>query len=94
MACSSSCPTQDHDNWGDCVRAKGLRIAYAASAKGLDLTTQKQWDKELDLYRSTREEGIQPRTTRTKDIRFAQEMSDQRGTAYDAAEPTKGLTHT
>lgn len=24
MACTSSCPTQDHASWGECVRAKHL----------------------------------------------------------------------
>lgn len=47
MSCSTGCPTQDHQSWGECVRSKGLRVAWAASAKGLDLTREKKWDKEL-----------------------------------------------
>lgn len=31
MACSSSCPTQDHESWGECVRSKGLAIAAVDS---------------------------------------------------------------
>lgn len=31
MACSSSCPSQDHESWGECVRDKGLAIAAVDS---------------------------------------------------------------
>lgn len=37
--CTSGCPTQDHATWGECVRSKGLRVAYCQSAKGHDFTT-------------------------------------------------------
>lgn len=37
--CTSGCPTKDHATWGECVRAKGLRVAYCNSAKGHDYTT-------------------------------------------------------
>lgn len=45
--CSSGCKTQDHENWGACVRAKNTRVGWAASAAGLDLTAEKKWDAEL-----------------------------------------------
>jgi hypothetical protein len=93
MACRTGCPTQDHASWGECARSANLRIAYAASARGLDATAQKKWDKELGLYARARSEGIQPNTTRTKDIQYAMSVSDKRGSAFDAADPTKGLTH-
>lgn len=31
MACTSSCPTQDHASWGECVRDKGLSVAAVDS---------------------------------------------------------------
>lgn len=42
----------------------------------------KKWDKELALYRSARAQGIQPSTTKTKDIRNAIDMSNKTGRAY------------
>jgi hypothetical protein len=84
MSCRSGCPTQNHVNWGECVRAANLHIGYAASAKGLDATSQKKWDKELALYRSAREQGIQPAGTTTKSVRAAIDMSDKAGKAFDA----------
>jgi hypothetical protein len=82
--CSSNCITQDHKSWGECVRAKGLKIAYCGSATnpGNDLTAQKRWDKELDAYASARREGIQPETTKLRDIEKAVRLSDQTGEAY------------
>lgn len=29
--CSSTCPTQDHESWGQCIKAKGLVIAAVDS---------------------------------------------------------------
>lgn len=84
MSCRSGCLTKDHDSWGDCMRAVNLHIAYAQSAKGLDFTTQKKWDNELALYKSAREQGIQPDSTKTKDIRRAIDISDKTGRAYGA----------
>lgn len=61
--CTSACPTKDHESWGECVRSKGLRIGWAASAKGIDATTEKKWNKNLDEYESLVRQGVQPRNT-------------------------------
>jgi hypothetical protein len=45
---------------------------------------QSKWDKELALYKSARAQGIQPATTKTKDIRKAIEISNKTGRAFDA----------
>lgn len=84
MACRSGCPTQDHANWGECARAANLAIAYAGIGGG-DASSQKRWDKELAEYRSAREQGIQPKSTKTRDIRAAVEQSNKTGTAYVAS---------
>lgn len=84
MACTSNCPTQDHESWGACVRSKGLKIAYANSANGQDATTQKKWDKSLDMYRDARAQGIQPSSTRPDAVRRAVEISNATGTAFTA----------
>jgi hypothetical protein len=44
----------------------------------------KKWDNELALYRSARAQGIQPDTTKTKDIRRAIDISNKTGIAYGA----------
>jgi len=85
--CSSNCLTQDHKSWGECVRAKGLKIAFCGSATnpGNDLTAEKKWTKELDAYASARKQGIQPASTKMKDIEKAVRLSDEKGVAYGSS---------
>ena len=82
MACREACLTKDHANWGECMRAVNLHIGYAQSAKGLDYTKQKKWDNELALYQTARKQGIQPDSTKTKDIRRAIDISEKTGKPY------------
>jgi hypothetical protein len=44
--------------------------------------TQKSWNKELDLYKSARAQGIQPDGTSTAKIRQAIDISNKTGHAY------------
>ena len=41
-------------------------------------------DKELDSYADARKQGIQPRSTKTKDINAAVKLSDKAGYAVKA----------
>lgn len=84
MSCSSSCRTQDHATWGECVRAKGLKVAYAQSQKGADATAQKKADKNLDNYERARKYGIQPKSTKKADVDMAVRISEKTGTAFEA----------
>lgn len=66
----------------------------AGDAKGSIINggqTQKQWDKELSDYKAARAQGIQPDSTRTKDIRKAVEISNKYGKAYDGSAPGRGI---
>lgn len=84
MNCTSTCLTKDHRSWGECMRAKNLGVAYCRSATNPrnDATAEKRWNRELDLYESTRKEGIQPDTTQRVDIERARKFSDLSGQAY------------
>lgn len=54
----------------------------AGDAKsGLEMGAKKV-EKELDLYRKARKQGIQPDSTKTKDIQKAIEVSNKTGHAY------------
>lgn len=83
MACRTGCPTQDHVSWGECARAAKFRVAYCGIGGG-DATAQKQWDGELAAYQTARSQGIQPRTTKKKDIEAAVKVSDMTGSAFQA----------
>lgn len=84
MACRTACVTKDHASWGECARSARLRVAWAASARGLDLSAEKRHERELAEYGDARRQGIQPKTTRTADIRQAVEVSNVTGRAFDA----------
>ena len=85
MACRTGCTTRDHESYGACLRAAGTKVAYCNSAGGWDASRQKAWDKELDLYRSARDQGIEPASTRTKDIEAAFKASEKTGVAFQGA---------
>lgn len=84
MACRTGCTEKTHSSYAECLRAGLPRIAYSNSAGGWDATRQKKWDAELDAYRAATAEGIQPATTKMRDIQEAKRISDQTGTAFRA----------
>jgi len=81
-SCSSGCPTQDHTSWGECIRSKSLRLSHDGKIDHID--AQRKWDNELDSYRSAVRQGMEPESTRTKDIKAAVQWSEQNGVAYSS----------
>lgn len=61
--CRTGCPTKDHATWGECARAARF---YNAGAGQRD--EYKKYDAELSDYANARSLGLQPKTTRRKDI--------------------------
>lgn len=82
--CSSRCATKDHETFGECMKAKGIRVGWCQSWKGLDATLEKAKDKNLNDYKAARDQGIQPATTWPKDVAHAVKASDATGEAYQA----------
>lgn len=80
--CTSGCPTQDHQSYGECLRAKGAGVVWANSARGLDATNEKRWQGEIDRYRSAVRQGMDPNGTTTAAVRAAETWSDKHGVAY------------
>lgn len=60
-----------------------LTVAYCGVGGG-DATRQRKWDNELAAYRDARAQGVQPETTRSKDISAAMHWSEKAGVAYSA----------
>ena len=87
----------DHSNcdrnpcFGCKARSLQMNAGDAKSAIINGGMTQKAWDKELDLYKQARKQGIQPDSTRTKDIQKAMDLSNQHGKAYDGGSSTRGI---
>ena len=68
-----------------CFGCKASTIDLNAGEASTRLTmSAKKWDNELALYRQARSQGIQPDTTKTKDIRRAIDISNKTGKAYGA----------
>lgn len=80
MACSASCKTQDHASYGECMRSKGVTV------RGETVVIQAKADKELSSYAEARKYGIQPKSTKARDIDVAVRISEKTGTAYRADE--------
>ena len=73
----------DEDCFG--CKVKNLQL-NAGDARGDVIasgTTQKKWNSELEAYRSARAQGIQPNSTKRKEIEAAHDASEKLGTAYD-----------
>jgi hypothetical protein len=66
------------------MRAKGIRVGWARSAAGFDLTKEKRFQSSLQEYRDARRQGVQPETTRSPDIQRAMRASEEVGHAYGA----------
>lgn len=82
--CRTGCVEKSHSSYAECLRAGAPRISYANSANGLDRTQQQKWDAEIASYRQARAEGMQPASTKQKDIDAARRISDATGTAFRA----------
>ena len=74
----------DEDCFG--CKAKGLQLSPGDAAGNIIAsgTTQKKWDKELQLYRDAKAQGVQPAGTSTKAIREALTASEVLNKPYNA----------
>lgn len=63
------------------VRTLELSTGDAGRA---DSMSDKKWNRELQMYRDARSQGIQPAGTSTKAIKEAHEASEKIGKAYNA----------
>jgi hypothetical protein len=80
-------PNSDHIDSEFCpcfgCKAKTLQLSPGDAASNKNMS-QKKWDKELNLYRDARKQGIQPAGTSTKQVQKAIDDSNKVGKAYDA----------
>ncbi len=82
MTCSSGCLTKDHATYGECMRSKRQMVGFARSVVGSDKTKDKLHERELNLYRDLRAQGIQPDGTGISKLEFAKRMSEEQGMRY------------
>lgn len=80
MTCRSGCPTQDHSSWGECARSVRIGLWFSDEVK-----RENAWNAELSEYRAARSQGIQPASTKTRDIRRAVAASNALDRPVDAS---------
>jgi len=76
----------------DCFGCKilGINLNAGEASTRVPMSTKK-WDAELQAYRDARAQGIQPASTRMRDIKVAVEVSNRAGKAFKADDSTGGL---
>lgn len=79
MACASSCTTQNHASYGQCLRSKGLAVMGLEST-GNDYTANKKMHAENAAYKAARAEGLQPTMPTHSAIDAAKRAADATGT--------------
>ena len=71
-----------------CFTCKAMTVQFGTGDANSGLIangwTNKKWDGELQAYRDARAQGVQPASTKMKDIRAAMEISEKTGRAYQA----------
>ena len=82
--CTSSCKTKDHDNYGECMRSKTpMFVGVNPTKTGWDQDKVKKDEREIQSYWDATRQGIEPRSTRKKDIDAAVKLSNDAGKAFD-----------
>lgn len=83
--CTSSCKTQDHATYGECLKSNSPMFVKAGSISG-----QSAKDKELHSYYDALKAGVEPISTKKKDIDAAMRLSNDAGKAFNGQ--TLGFT--
>lgn len=87
--CRSGCKTQDHDSYSDCLQSANLAFAGCfPTRQGWDKDKEKKDNKEIQSYWDATKQGIEPRSTRQKDIDAAVKLSNEAGKAFDGTSLT------
>ena len=82
--CTASCKTKDHASYGECLRSNiPMFVGVNPTKTGWDQDKVKKDEKEIQSYWDATRQGIEPRSTRKKDIDAAVKLSNEAGKAFD-----------
>jgi hypothetical protein len=82
--CRSGCKTQDHESYSECLQAANFGFAGCfPTRQGWDKDKENRDNKEIQSYWDATRQGIEPRSTRQKDIDAAVKLSNEAGRAFD-----------
>lgn len=84
--CRSGCKTQDHESYSDCLQEANFGFAGCfPTRQGWDKDKEKRDNKEIESYWAATKQGIEPISTRKKDIDAAVKLSNEAGAAFNGA---------
>jgi hypothetical protein len=81
MACSTGCPTRNHESFGACLRSKNLQIDKHALAH--DMRGEARHARALHDYRELREAGSLPTSPRWDHVETAKREAMKTGVFRD-----------
>ncbi len=82
--CRSGCKTQDHESYSECLQAANFGFAGCfPTRQGWDKDKENRDNREIQSYWDATRQGIEPRSTRQKDIDAAVKLSNEAGRAFD-----------
>ena len=82
--CTSSCKTKDHASYGECLRSNTpMFVGVNPTKTGWDQDKVKKDEKEIQSYWDATRQGIEPRSTRKKEIDAVVKLSNEAGKAFD-----------
>ena len=85
MTCSSSCPTQDHKSWGECVRSKNVQGMQLGGVRPSH-DAYRKWDKQTEELREVVRAGGSIATAQNKGYDVAyREAAEKKKRANDVA---------
>lgn len=86
VACSTGCPTPGaHSSWGECVRSKRVQLSDITAHQ-----TNQAIYTASDLYRSAREDGLQPERVSVAAVMKARRVTETTGVPFRADKPNNG----
>ena len=83
--CTSACKTKNNSTYAECLQQNMPMISPSAAPTrtGCDRDRIKRDERELDSYYSAVKQGIEPISTKQKDIDAAVKLSNEAGKAFD-----------
>jgi hypothetical protein len=78
MACSTSCPTQDCESYGACLRRKGIQIDTYSLQFGA-VALEKRKDETLARFKACVEAGVTPAAPLRTDVAKAEAILNTKG---------------
>ena len=83
--CTSSCKTKDHSSYAQCLRQNMPMIDGGAwpTRTGASMNAVKKDERELTSYYDAVRQGVEPVSTKKKDIDAAMAVSNEVGKAFD-----------